>query len=375
MEEGTERPDPTPSRRRSGQGPSSGGRRRTSAAGGQSQAERAADEPSDSVTPEPGPSTGAAAIEAEAAIQAEAAAIQAEAAALAEAEAAAEAEALHLESGVATTPPSGVSMRLPILDDARSPNPQICPFFRSADDQERLGPPIEAPSALNRCAAFGEPKPQSLRQQQLVCLGAAHSSCPRYLRGTLVADPRRAAAETRGVVTRATLAAVLILVASAGASFAFVVARNGLALPELAAAAATPTPAPTQVAVASLPPTPAPTPVITPPPTPVPTPTPASTPAPTPSPTPSPTPTPTPAPTPQPTPKPTPRPTSDRYAVLTPCPNKPNCYVYTVRSGDNLYSIARWFGIPLDTIYRLNPWTRTTPLKAGQQLILPPPTR
>jgi LysM repeat protein len=46
-----------------------------------------------------------------------------------------------------------------------------------------------------------------------------------------------------------------------------------------------------------------------------------------------------------------------------------------VRSGDNLVSIARYFGVPLETVYRLNPWTRTSGLRAGQELILPPPTR
>ncbi len=49
--------------------------------------------------------------------------------------------------------------------------------------------------------------------------------------------------------------------------------------------------------------------------------------------------------------------------------------MYTVRSGDNLYSIANYFGHSLSTIYRLNPWARDTRLKAGQELVLPPPRR
>jgi len=109
--------------------------------------------------------------------------------------------------------------------------------------------------------------------------------------------------------------------------------------------------------------------------------------APTPSPAISPSPsafssvTPTISPSPAPTPSPTvnatpsPRPTSDRYALLEPCPNEPDCWIYIVRAGDNLVSIANYFGVSLDRVYDLNPWARTTPLRAGQELVLPPPTR
>jgi LysM repeat protein len=61
--------------------------------------------------------------------------------------------------------------------------------------------------------------------------------------------------------------------------------------------------------------------------------------------------------------------------LLEPCPDKPDCWIYTIRSGDNIYSIARYFGVPEATVRELNPWLATTPLRAGQQLILPPPTR
>jgi hypothetical protein len=60
---------------------------------------------------------------------------------------------------------------------------------------------------------------------------------------------------------------------------------------------------------------------------------------------------------------------------LEPCPDRPDCYIYTVRSGGNLVSIANYFGVPLETVYELNRWVRTTGLRAGQELILPPPTR
>jgi hypothetical protein len=97
--------------------------------------------------------------------------------------------------------------------------------------------------------------------------------------------------------------------------------------------------------------------------------------APSPSPPPSPSPSPTPSPTPRPTPKPTPRPTSDRFAVLRPCPQASDCWIYVIRSGDNLFSIAHWFGVSLARIEAMNPWTRTTGLRAGQELKIPTPTR
>jgi LysM repeat protein len=103
--------------------------------------------------------------------------------------------------------------------------------------------------------------------------------------------------------------------------------------------------------------------------------------APTPSPSPSPTPsaTPTPSPTPSPTPKarptPTKKPASDRYKLLKECPNTADCWIYTVRSGDNLSSIANYFGHPLRTIYAWNPRYPGTPLRVGAQIRMPPPTR
>jgi LysM repeat protein len=70
-----------------------------------------------------------------------------------------------------------------------------------------------------------------------------------------------------------------------------------------------------------------------------------------------------------------PSPSSDRYALLSPCLDAPDCWIYVVRSGDNLVSIARYFGVPLAVVQDQNPWTETTQLVAGQLLRLPPPTR
>jgi LysM repeat protein len=60
--------------------------------------------------------------------------------------------------------------------------------------------------------------------------------------------------------------------------------------------------------------------------------------------------------------------------MLEPCPDKPDCYLYTIRQNDSLGRISRRFTIPVDTILELNPWiTDPSIIHAGEILTLPPP--
>ena len=89
--------------------------------------------------------------------------------------------------------------------------------------------------------------PQSLRQQELVCLTASHINCPRYLRGALVASDATSRRRLSPVLTPAITVALAVLVLSFGVSVAFVVANGGLTLPVAAVAASA---APTGTATA-----------------------------------------------------------------------------------------------------------------------------
>ena len=97
--------------------------------------------------------------------------------------------------------------------------------------RRRLGLPVEAPDPVNRCAALHDPVPQSLRQQELVCLTSGHVNCPRYLRGSHVADrAARTRSPGRASSRPAIAGSVAILVVAFLLSVAFVVANGGLTL-------------------------------------------------------------------------------------------------------------------------------------------------
>lgn len=281
-----------------------------------------------------------------------------------------DATALFHVPGLAAAPVAAADRPMPVTDpgrawlgrlDDRSADPNVCPFLRAAADG-RLIAPIETPDPANRCAALSEAVPQSLRQQELVCLSSGHVNCPRYLRGAAAAtETPRPVVRAGRTLTTPVFASLIVLVMAVSASVAFALTRGGLVLngarssPPVVAIL----PSPSAVAVQ-------PTPVVT---------AAASSIAPSPSVAPSPTPSFTTSATPAPTPTPGATPTSDRYKLLKPCPNTPKCWIYTVRSGDNLFSIAHYFGVSQDSIYARNPWLRQSGLRSGQQLRLPPPTR
>jgi len=250
--------------------------------------------------------------------------------------------------------------------DTEADRPQsICRFLALKTADGTLEPAVQLDTA-NRCVAIGEPLAQSGRQQELLCLVAAHVNCPRYLRGILI-EMTPAPPPAREPVSRAVIGSALVLAAALATSFGFLAVRGGfnLALPTpspvLVAAVASPLPSPT----ATIAPTATPSPTASP----SPSPEPSQPPSPSPSVSPPPTATPPPA-----TPKPTPAATSDRYAVLTKCTSTPDCWIYVIRAGDNLQSIAHWFGVSYDRMIAMNPNLRI-PIHPGDKLRIPTPTR
>jgi hypothetical protein len=180
---------------------------------------------------------------------------------------------------------------------------------------------------------------------------------------------------TPRTIPRAILAGWLTLLASVAVSFAFIVANGGLTLSVAGAPTAAASSPPPGIAGASAGAVPSaetsassnPTAHAT------------STAAPSRSPGP---PSPRPSPRPSPTPRATPRPASgslgpsaSRLAVLSPCPDAASCYIYTIRSGDNLFSIAAWFGVRYSTVLAMNPGLSSTVIRAGQRIRIPTPTR
>jgi LysM repeat protein len=306
----------------------------------------------------------------------------------------------------------------------RSTDPAVCPFLRSVDPSGTFAAPIDAVDPANVCLASVSSETPPPAQQETRCLVAAHVSCVRYLTGSPAmpgarprassglpadaafvgdvahadgaavgravesapgsidsaapaaaglasaalssdpsgglrdaspsAEPARPAPPRRPtLLTGPIIVAVLFLLGSTATAIGFAAARGGIQLPIASpSAAAVASTAPSDGAN----PTSAPSAGQSAAPT-------ASAAA-------------TPGATPAPSAAPTPAATSDRYAVLEACPDTPDCYIYTIRQGDNLRSIANYFGVPYQTVLDLNPWiVDPSTVHRGEKLTLPPPTR
>lgn len=165
----------------------------------------------------------------------------------------------------------------------------------------------------------------------------------------------------------ATAAAWIILVGTLIVVIALLTARGGLTLPSLA---------PSSSGLAGANPSLG-SPSATVPPTPSLSPPPSSSPtvAPTPSASPSASPSSAPSPTPSTSPSASSPFSPEQLAVLKPCPGKPDCYQYRIKSGDNLHNIATFFGVTYQALLAANPQiTNPSVIHVGQQVIVPFPT-
>lgn len=267
--------------------------------------------------------------------------------------------------------------------------PLQCHFLRTVTPDGRLAEAQSSAVPTHRCAAFGDPLPLSLRQQELVCLQRVHVSCPRYVRGTLLASEAEAKPTEEERRTRFPLMTVIAI--GLVVLGVLVLATNGLgffgggqkpaptkstapiaagsptattASTASAAVVATATVAPTATATAGKSAAPSPT----------------ATPAATATPTATAKPTAT--ATPKASPSWPPGATASRMNLLTACTDQPNCWLYTVRSAaqngsksnDTLAGIAWFFGVSQNAIIEMNPGAANG-ITPGQQLKIPPPTR
>jgi LysM domain len=289
--------------------------------------------------------------------------------------------------GVATADsPEAGSHGRPWADQvAGGAGPIRCEFLRSISPDGRLSEAQRTAVPTHRCAAFGDPLPLSLRQQELVCLQRVHVSCPRYVRGTLLASEGQAQAQSeqkhRGRLAVLPLVGVLLVIVAVGVLVsAFLglgpLGGGGPKVPAVAAASPTRSVVASNSGLATL--TAAPSPLR------------SDAPSAPPSPraTPAATPTAAPTPTPLPTSSWPPGATASRMSLLTPCTGQANCYLYTVRGpgpapsgngspvADTLDGIATYFGVSVASIEQMNPWLNGgTNLEPGDQLKIPPPTR
>ncbi len=159
----------------------------------------------------------------------------------------------------------------------------------------------------------------------------------------------------RRTLTPAVLASALFVVACAMVAITFVATRGGLQMPLAASGSA--------IAAASGSPSAPPTGGL---PTTAPTSAPPASPVATPAPTLAPTPEPVETHTANPSPSP-----FDPLFALAPCPDQPGCYEYLIKRGDSLSGVASRYAIPVSTVLALNPEiTDPSTIVVGQILYL-----
>jgi hypothetical protein len=269
-------------------------------------------------------------------------------------------------------PPTAADMArvAPRPDSADDTDEVRCHFLRSIGSDGTLSVPLATAVPQHRCAAFGDPLPLSLRQQELVCLQRVHVSCPRYLRGTVLASEApvpvaRERRSRRGIL--GLVALVLVIVALwiliTGPILGVLPFGGGGSNPTLAPLV---TPSPSAVATASAKPNPTATPK------------PSVTVAPSVKPSVAPTATPVPSATWP------PGATASRMSLVTPCTDMVDCYIYVVRGpgasgngsavADTLEGIATFFGVDVARVRTMNGMSSNA-VTVGQQLRIPPPTR
>jgi hypothetical protein len=234
---------------------------------------------------------------------------------------------------------------LELLDEPQAPQPGIivCPFLVSAAGPWRSAEPARD----HRCTRRTHGTRLDLDHQRRYCLGSGGPGCPRYVTARapgrlasmlpVVVDkgPLGSTLEREGLRRLAAPASVVIVGAAVGA---FLLARGPIApgpTSDNGAGGSTVGPSMPPAATPSSPPVTA---------------APSDAPAPTPSPTP-------------PAPSPSPR------ASASPAPVGGG--TYTVRSGDNLASIAARFGTTTRVLVQLNGIANPSLILVGQVLKLP----
>lgn len=259
--------------------------------------------------------------------------------------------------------------------------PVRCHFLRSVGADGKLADPQKSAVPTHRCAAYGDPLPLSLRQQELVCLQRVHVSCPRYVRGTVLANENESepvvAEHSSGGIPVLTMAGVGLVAAAV-----LILLGGFLGVGPLGGSSPA-THAPISQAAA----TPSDTATAEPTATPTATPTASVRPTATATSTATATATPKPTATPRPTSSWPPGATASRMKYLVKCSGQTNCWVYTVRSGkappagngsgtnDNLAGVAKFFGVQASDIQTLNGMGKSTTITVGQKLKIPNPTR